>query len=168
MPRTLADGRIKLTAMTVKPADPKAPTVAELTAGLDISCRILKSDYKLGATASDTLGDEAELCASGNSVTFGASNYEGSVTPFRYLTEDGAADAENDIAWEALKEKGTTLWLAEREGPLYDTEWAAGDVADVYEVITDSPQKPSSRTGYIKRIVPLGVQRAWEQVAVTA
>lgn len=160
MPKTLADARTRLVALTTKPANPAAPTVTELTAGVDLSCRILKSDYRLSPVASDTVPD-TELCSEGNAVTFGASNYEGSVTPFRYLTEAGKADATNDVAWDALKEKGTELWLYEREGPKYDAAWAAADEVDGYEVVTDNPQKPSDRAGFIKRVVPLGVQRAW-------
>jgi hypothetical protein len=159
MPTTLADARTRLAILTTKPADLAAPTVTELNAGIDASCRILKSDYRLSPTASDTVGD-AELCAEGNAVTFGASNYEGSVTPFWYLDEDGKSDVTDDVVYQALKEKGTELWFVEREGPRYDAAWAAGDVVEVYEVITDNPQKPSDRAGYIKRVVPLGVQNA--------
>lgn len=167
MPKTLADARTRLVALTTRPADPAKPTVTELTAGVDLSCRILKSDYRLSPVASDTVPD-AELCSEGNAVTFGASNYEASVTPFRYLTEAGKADAANDVAWDALKEKGTELWLYEREGPKYDVPWTVADEVEGYEVVTDNPQKPSDRTGYIKRVVPLGVQRAWLGAAVAA
>lgn len=167
MPKTLADGRIKLVVLTTKPADPKAPTVAELKAGKVISCRILKSDYRLSATGSETV-NEPELCSTSNAQAFGATNYEGTVTPFRFLNSDGTPESDEDIAWDAFKEKGTTLWLAEREGPVHDKEFAAGDIVDLYEVITDAPQKPSDRSGYIKRTVPLAVQKAWEQVTVAA
>lgn len=167
MPAVIADGRIKLTALTTKPAKPEAPTIAELNAGVDLQEKILKSDYKLSATASDTVND-AVLAATGNAVTFGSSNYEGSVTPLRYLDETGKAIANEDDAWELLKTKGSTMWLAEREGPEHSKEWEAGDEISVYEVITDDPQKPSERTGYIKRVVPLGVQRAWENKKVAS
>ncbi len=167
MPKTLADARIKLVALTTAPANPAAPTVSELSAGVDLSCRILKSDYRLSPVASDTVPD-TELCSEGNAVTYGASNYEGSVTPFRYLDDDGKADTENDVAWTELKEKGTELWLYEREGPRYDEDWAVGDEVEGYYVVTDNPQKPSDRTGFIKRVVPLGVQRAWLNAAVAA
>jgi len=167
MPKTLADARTRLVALTTAPANPAAPTVTELEAGIDLSCRILKSDYRLSPVASDTVAD-TELCAEGNAVTYGASNYEGSLTPFRYLTDDGKADATNDVAWETLKEKGTELWLYEREGPRYDAPWTAADEVDGFNVITDNPQRPSDRSGFIKRVVPLGVQRAWLNATVAA
>lgn len=159
MPKTLADARTRLAILTTKPTDLAAIPVAALTAGIDASCKILKSDYRLSPTASDTVPD-TELCSEGNAVTYGASNYEGSVTPFWYLDEDGVSELTEDTVYQALKEKGTQLWFVEREGPRYDQAWAAGDKYEVYEVITDNPQKPSDRAGYIKRVVPLGVQRA--------
>ena len=159
MPKTLADARTRLAILLTAPTSMHAIPLASVTAGIDASCRILKSDYRLSATASDTVGD-TELCAEGNAVTFGASNYEGSVTPFWYLDEDGKSDTSDDVVYQALKEKGTELWFVEREGPRYDEPWAVGDVVEVYRVITDNPQKPSDRSGYIKRVVPLGVQDA--------
>lgn len=163
MPKTLADARLKVVILTKRPANPAAPTLTELNdpTAVDVSCRLLKSDYRISATASDTVSD-AELCSASNAVTYGASNYEGNATPFRYLDAQGKPETAEDDAWDTLKEKGTTLWFVEREGPEYDTPFAAGDVVDVYEVITDTPQKPSDRSGFIKRTVPLGVQRAWE------
>jgi hypothetical protein len=159
MPKTLADARTRLAILTTKPVDLKAIKLTELTASIDASCKILKSDYRLSPTASDTVPD-TELCSEGNAVTFGASNYEGSVTPFWYLDEDGKSDTTDDAVYQALKEKGTELWFVEREGPRYDEAWAVGDEYEVYEVVTDNPQKPTDRAGYIKRVVPLGVQRA--------
>jgi hypothetical protein len=167
MPKTLADGRLALIAFTTKPTgDLEALTATVINAARaagDLSCRVLKSDYRLSATGSDTVAD-TELCSTGNAVTYGASNYEGTVTPFRYLTPAGLADAANDIAWDLLKEKGTTLWLLEREGPEYNAEFAVGQEYDLYEVVTDEPQKPGDRTGFIKRVVPLGVQRHYRGV----
>lgn len=167
MPKTLADARTRLAILTTKPTNPASIPVATLTSGIDASCRILKSDYRLSPVASDTVSD-AELCSEGNAVTFGASNYEGSITPFWYLDETGKSDPTEDVVYQALKEKGTELWLVEREGPRYDEPWAAGDAIEVYEVVTDNPQKPSDRAGYIKRVVPLGVQRAWLDAVVAA
>ena len=93
MPAVLADGRRRVRLLTTKPNDPAAVTASEANAGIKAECRILKSDYTLGATGSETVND-AVLCAEGNAVTFGASNYEGSMTPIRYFTPDGQVDVE--------------------------------------------------------------------------
>lgn len=168
MPKTIADGRILLTLLTVKPAKPDAPTVQELKAGKKISCRIMKSDYQLGAAGSNTI-TETELCNRGEGQAFGLSTYSGSLSVFRYLDDAGVASQEDDFAWEALKEKGTQVWLVEREGPLESKEWAAGDEVSVYEVTTDDPQKPQDRfAGYIKRVIPLAVGAAWENVKIAS
>ena len=103
MPKTLADARTRLAILLTAPTSMHAIPLASVTAGIDASCRILKSDYRLSATASDTVGD-TELCAEGNAVTFGASNYEGSVTPFWYLDEDGKSDTSDDVVYQALKD----------------------------------------------------------------
>jgi hypothetical protein len=167
MPKTLADARTRVAILTVAPEDLDSIALDEVVAGIDASCRLLKSDYRLSPTASDTV-DDTELCSEGNAVTFGASNYEGTVTPFWYLDGDGKLVALDNTTWEALKEKGSELWFVEREGPKYDEPWAVGDQYDVYRVITDNPQKPSDRAGYIKRVVPLGVQDARLNKAIVA
>lgn len=159
MPKTLADARTRVALLTSAPATLASIPVATLTAGIDASCKVLKSDYRLSATASDTVPD-TELCSEGNAVTFGASNYEGSMSPFWYLDANGQPVALENTVWLALREKGSRLWVVEREGPRYDTAWTIGDKYEVFEVITDNPQKPSDRAGYIKRVVPLGVQNA--------
>ena len=168
MPKTLADQRIRLVALTTKPADVKAPTVTELEAGIDLSCSIMKSDYQLGATGDQTIS-EAALCEPGQGSDMGPTEYAGQVTPFRMLDADGKADLDDDVAYQTLKVKGTELWLVEREGPAFDAAWAADQEVSVYHVATGTPQKPSDRFGgYIKRTVPLGVRSAYEDVAVVA
>ena len=161
MPKTLADARTRLTILITQPATFATPKLTELNhaSAIDASCRLLKSDFRLSPTASDTIAD-TELCSEGNATAFGASNYEGSVTPFWYLDATGKSAALEDLVYQAMKVKGTRLWFVMREGPKYDAAWAVGDVVEVYEVITDHPQKPSDRAGYIKRVIPLGVQRA--------
>lgn len=165
MPKTLADGRVRLRILTTAPEDPEAVTVAEANAGIKAETRVLKSDFRLSATGSDTVGD-AELASEGNAVTYGASNYEGSITPFRYLEEDGGVDATADVVYAAVKEKGSPLWFLYSEGKHHTEAFVATDEYDIYEVITDNPQKPQDRGGYIKRVVPLGVQNAYEGHAI--
>jgi hypothetical protein len=159
MPLTLADARIKLTALTEEPADLLAITLPELAAGTDIECKVNKPDYRLSPTASDTVPDQP-LCNEGNAVTFGNSNYEGSLTALRFLDANGQPDVAEDDAYTLLRTKGSLLWLVERTGPHYTTPWAEDDQYAVYYVLTDNPQKPTDLAGYIKYVIPLGVQTA--------
>ena len=168
MPRSLADGHTKFTILTTKPADPKAPTVTELEAGIDASCRILQSDFTWSAADSDTV-DEKALCVTGNAQSLGASNWEGAITPFRYFDPTGKADATEDAVFAAIKVKGTTLWCYARETSKLATDaWAADD--EIYlggEVTTDTPKKPES-TGYIKRPTRLVFQEGWDNIKANA
>ena len=159
MPLTLADARTKLTVLTTKPADLSAITVTELTAGISAEARINKPDYRLSPTASDTVPDQP-LNSEGNATTFGNSNYDGSITVLRFLDSAGKGETTNDVLWDTMRTKGTDLWLVERTGPKASVAWTAADEYEVYEVITDNPQKPSDRAGYVKSVVPLGVQNA--------
>lgn len=100
VPKTLADGHTLLMLLAAKPADMKKPTVAEITAGKDISCRITKADFRLSATASETV-DGTALCDEATVNVFGASNFEGTIAPFRYFNPEqpGQHDtrAEDDL-----------------------------------------------------------------------
>lgn len=167
MPKTLADGTIKLSVMSTKPADPTAPTTTELAAGLDAACSVLSSDFTLGPTDSDKIAEKA-LCQEGNSNALGPSNFTGRLTLFRYFDAGVAEDPEDDI-YQALKAKGARVWIAVRQTSKKSTvAWAATDEVDVYEVITDNPQMPSDQGGYIKRVIPLEVQDAWLNGTVAA
>lgn len=162
MPKSLADGRTKLVLLSAKPADPESPTVAELTAGEDISCAVLSSAYSFGAADSDKVA-EKPLCVEGNVNAIGASNWVADVTLFRYFDEaTSQTSIAEDAAYQALKEKGTVVWLAERESAKKSTEaFVAADETTVIEVLTDNPQKPSDQGGYLKRRIPLEPQAAW-------
>jgi hypothetical protein len=168
MPKSLADGHTKFTILTTKPANPAAPTVAELNAGIDASCRILSSDFTWTAADSDTI-DEKALCDVGNAQGLGASNWEGNITAFRYFTAGGAADPTEDAVYQATDTKNTTLWCYARETSKLSTDaWAASD--EIYlggEVTTDTPKKGEA-TGYIKRTVKLAFQKGYDNIAAAA
>lgn len=164
--KTLADGRTRLAILTVKPTNPAAPTVSELNGGVQASCLVAKNGTRISATGSDSVNDP-ELCSSSNAVVWGASNYEGTITPYWQLdaTTGAYVSGDND-AYEALTPKGTQAWLYFREGPAYDTAWATGQYVDGYEVLTDNPQKPTETGAFIKRTIPLAIQAAYEHVTV--
>ena len=166
MPKSLADGRTKVAILSQKPADPLAPTLAELKAGIDASCRLNAADFNVGPTDSETI-DEKELCVEGNATALGPSNATIEFTPFRYFNletgkaEETSGDDIGDAVFQATKNKGSRLWMVIRETSKKSTEeWAAGDEVDVYEFITDNPQNVD-RTGYIKRKVMGAFQEMW-------
>lgn len=169
MPKSLADGHIRLSILTAKPANPAAPTVAELNAGIGgatgVTCSILSSDFQFGATDSDKVSEKA-LCVVNNAEALGASNYQAALTAFRFF--DAAtknAHATEDALFQAIKVKGTTLWLYARETAKLSTDvWVTAD--EIFlgaEVITDTPQRLDG-SGYIKRRSNLLVQTAYENI----
>lgn len=157
MAKSLFEGNIRLVALSTVPADPAAITATELTAGVNLSPAILRSGYRLSATGSDSM-NEPSLEDAGNAVTFGSSNYEANITPFRYRDADGASDTTNDVGYSLFTEKGITLWLVERIGPPSKTAFTVGDAYSYFPVITDDPQSPTELSGYEKFVQPCGVQ----------
>ncbi|HEY1175509.1 MAG TPA: hypothetical protein VGF17_05080 [Phytomonospora sp.] len=173
MPRSLADGHVKLSIMSTKPADPKNPTLAELNAGIDAAQRILNSDFKLGPVASDTV-DEKAIGQEGNVKVLTTSNFEANMTPFRYfntstgVAETGTGGEIGDGVFQALKVKGSRVWVAKRFTSKKSTEpWAATDEVETYEVVTDNAADAEA-SGYIKKNVPMTVEDAWLNGTVAA
>lgn len=169
MPRVLADGKTKFTILTTAPADPEAPTAAELNAGIDLSCKVLSSDFNWTATDSDKISEPA-LCDDSNANSHGRSNYSAGFTIWREYLDAGGADPTGDAGFAAVKEKGTTIWGYARktDKPAKDA-WAAGD--EIYlggEAATDTPQVPSDGGGWLKWRIPLEMQQGYDFIAVAA
>ena len=159
MPRSLADGKTKVTILPTKPADPKAITLAELTAGIEASCAILSGDYNVGAATSESV-DEKALCQPGNAATWGAENGTIEFTLFLEFDDDKHLDIESDAgkAFEAVKHKGTEVYIVQRDNDKFSTEdWAAGDEYEYFHGIADHPQHVD-RTGYTKRKITAAFQ----------
>lgn len=163
--KTLADGKTKMAILTTAPADPSAPTASELNGGIDASQLVAKNGTRISATGSDTVNDPA-LSSSANVTVYGASNYEGTITPYWLLGTDGSYTSGDNAVFEALKTKHTEVYVALREGPDYSDDFASGDVVDGYTIRTDNPQKPTETGAYIKRTIPVAVQAAYEHVTV--
>jgi len=165
--KSLADGRQKFTICTTPPANPLAPTVTELNAGLDASPVILASDFAWSATGSDSV-QERVLIDDTNAASYGASNWQASITLMRLFdTTTNQVDLTADAAYQAVKTKGTEFWGYLREnGKLATTAWASGDDAIGMRVVTDNPQRPQNDGGFIKRTIPLAVQEGHDDVAV--
>jgi len=166
MPKTIADEHVALVAFDSPPADPAAITDDEWNAATPLQCRIM--DYRLSPTDPDTV-QQAELCTGSNAQVPTRSNYEGSVIVFRYLDADGKPADTEDAVYDLFREKGTALYLADREGPEQDAEGEAGQEYSYFEVLTSDPKKPTDRGGYVRRESTLYVQKAYlDKVLVAA
>lgn len=165
--RTLAEGHIKLSILTTKPANPAAPTTADLNAGMDVSCKVTKEGFRWTLADSDTV-DDAALCATGKSVAPGADNYDLALQIYRYWLEAGGADPDEDEVYTAMKVKGTTLWgYARITDKLGTAPWAAGDEIHLgAEFWTDWPQHVDG--GWIKLKVPVHATQGWPHIKVAA
>lgn len=171
MARSLANGHLRFVILTTEPANPEAPTVTELEAGLTDQLQYGKN-LTWTANASDTVDDPSLADTSKSPVPTDA-NYDGSVTVFR----DFGQDATDDTAFQAMKARGTHLWCYARLTDKLATEaFAASD--EIYlggHVITDTPQfqtgnggSGSGSDGYIKATVPLLIQEGYDNITVAA
>lgn len=116
--------------------NPAAPTVAELTAAVNISCAIV-TGYTLGATDSDT-DDSKTICDEGNVKTPTFGNYEGSLSLFR----DGLGDTPTvfTTAYNLFKDGRVEGYLVSRQGYKSTAAPAAGQLVSVYRFISDFQQ----------------------------
>jgi hypothetical protein len=123
----------------------KAPTVAELTASMDISDSISWNDKDFGVQASNTVSDPA-ITATGNAQTRGAAQYGGS---FSFYYPKIFNDASNlySLVYDALRLPNTEGYITVRvdglaldqatgtaAGPGRNPE--AGDLVNVFKVAT--------------------------------
>lgn len=112
-------------------------TVAELTAGVNISCAIVRG-YTLNPQASDT-DSTASICDEGNVETPTYDNYEASLTFFH---ESDQEDTESVFlkAIELFKAKGARGYLVRRLGYKSTVAPAAGQEYEAFLVQSDNPQ----------------------------
>ena len=159
----LSDGRTRLDILVTKPAgwdtgsgELELPLTA-FAAAIDTCGQINKPDYNLTAGASSTVPDQP-LCEEGAGTAFGASTYSGSVTVLRQLTQAGAIDPASDTVYTAIGEKGAEAWYVERIGPKAKESLKAGAEGWIYHAVSDEPQTPQDRQGYIKEVIPLAIR----------
>jgi hypothetical protein len=168
MPKSLSDGHAKVAVLTTAPANLASPTVAELNAGIDASCRILRSGFVFGFTDSDKVSEPA-VCDLINVNALGSSNFAAAMTIWRYFNAGTlAADPTEDSLWTAVKVKGTSLYIYVREtAKLSTAAWASADeLVGGGLFLTDNPQRPTDGGGYIKRALPLEPQSVAGPLAV--
>lgn len=162
-PRTFAEQNRKIYFLSIPPADLSAITVAELEAGLDVTCRVAVDGTDFRAAASDKISDPA-VCEPAGAEVPGASKYEATVSPFRFFDKDnpGKADTEGDALFAVLRVKGTPgTFVIRHVNKEWDEPWAAGDEYQAYVVASDNWQPQTNQAeGFIKATIPLMVTNA--------
>lgn len=93
-------------------ANPLSPTVAELTASLDISDAVSWNDFDFGMQASNTTSDPA-ITAKGAVTTRGAAQYGGSLS-FYYPGVFNDNSNLYSLVFDALRLPGTGGWITIR------------------------------------------------------
>lgn len=156
MARVLADERIKFSILTSAPADVTNPTETELNAGIDASCLIFADDFTWTATDSERVGERA-LCEGSASESPGIGNYDLGLTLWRWYDEEtGEVDAEADVVFDALKAKGSTVYMyCRRSGKRHSEAWASGDEIQLGGSVTVDRLQVPDNTGFIKYRAPL-------------
>jgi hypothetical protein len=165
--RMLSKGRTKVAVLTTAPVDPAAPTVAELTAGIDAADFIPSSMWTWTAGDPNTV-DDTPLSSPGASETPDEATYDLNFGVYRGFAALGGFDATEDALFQAVKVMGTTLWIYARKTDKMSTEaWEAAD--EIFlggEVQTSSPKNVDE--GNVKYDIALFPQRMYEFIEVAA
>lgn len=171
--RSLSAGHIKFVILSTRPVDPKNPTIAELQAGIDASCRVKGSNFKYGPTDSEKV-DSDVLCEDIKSQSYGQSNYQLQYSPYRYFDPDtdqaetGTGADIADAVFQLVKEKGTQLYYyVRRTSKKSKEDFSAGDEVVYLAGQNDWPQ-PADGDGYIAVDVTVLVNEAEPNAVVAA
>lgn len=126
-----AEGNVKAVFVPAL-ADVDAPTVAELTGGVDISCYLMP-DWD-GPTATQNTGEDRRFCSRETFTRLGRNQWEISPLVYTYLPQElgTPGDPANEV-YEALT-PNTTGYLAIAYGKDPANAFAAADVVDVFPV----------------------------------
>lgn len=145
-----------------------APTVTEITAGLNITCLVTAADFSLGITGNEEIKDAA-FCDKLDTGIPGRATIEAAMNFFRFK------NALDDTAWTTFTGAGLHGYIVQRIGQIEDGEAQedvpvkAADEVQVYEAITWDPQILSpAGAGYEKTRQVFSVQKADERAIVAA
>lgn len=157
MPKSIAEGREKVTVLSQEPSLPSTGgliSASVLNGGQDASCNLARAGHRMSAAASDTISDPA-VCDEGNKSVLGASNYEWTWSPFRYFDAlTGIADPSEDWLFDLVETKGATVIAAQRRnGNRSDAAWKDGEKGFLWVGVNDNPQDPTDTGGYQKATV---------------
>ncbi len=165
--RVLADKRHKLTILTTKPANEAAPKLAELNAGIEACLKVASEGFSHTPADSATVEFKA-LCGTREQV-FTDSNFTLAMTVVRYYLVAGGTDPADDVLFNALKVRGTTLWAYGRlTDKLATAVWATGDEIYLGTRFTPDHAQVPDNPGWISFRIPCTVQDGWPFIAVSS
>ena len=148
-------------------ADYKNPTVAELNAGVQLTCHITTANYSFGVTGTNIVTDPS-VCDDIESGSPGIDTIEAVFDMFRYK------DTVDDVAWTTFTAKSIPGYLVERIGQVDDDEdpsdvpYSAGDEVSVMQVLTLTPRPLSPSTAGYEKFGMSFAPQAFKQRAVVA
>lgn len=140
-----------------------SPSAATINAGKDISAFVVTTTT-IQAAASDTTS-ERSVVETANVVVPTIGNYEGTLNLFRDYAS--GAPATTDLL--ATFKDGVVGFLVRRLGKPASSTIATADVVEVYKFRADNVQvMGGTGEGYLKMVVPLLQQGAFDVAAVVA
>lgn len=158
MPRMLADKKTTFTVLEDLPEDVNAATAEELNAGQNGSCLVGAAGFYLGAEAPSTTNDGA-LCEGQEVSVPTAAQHGGSMSVYRFFDKDSKQiNIEEDWLFQAVKEFGSVIIAAIRDGKDHDEEYEDGDEYSLYEITVGGAGREADRAGYIKRPLHISVR----------
>jgi hypothetical protein len=133
--------------------DPYNPTVAQVNAGVNISCAVTRG-YNINPTDSDT-DDTASICDTGNVQTRLYDNYEGEITFFRDANSADGTSVYN-TAFNLFIQPDQRVWVVRRIGKKSTLAAVAGDLVEVFLFSNDRTRSvDGGDAGPIQFTVPL-------------
>lgn len=133
------DGMLRVSLVPTIASATLAPTVAELTAGTDLTPRLLPDGVSIGSDTASV--DNTKMNSTSNSQKAGRRSYTLSVKYVR-------GTAVDEIAVETAMTYRAVGYLVVRRDVTYSTAWAAAQKVEVYpiEVGEANPDSPAPDT----------------------
>ncbi|MFG3048140.1 hypothetical protein ACGFZR_24810 [Streptomyces sp. NPDC048241] len=155
----ISDGKTRVAwASTI--ANINAPTVAELTAALDLTKRITPDGLKTDPSTADV--DTSSLASTFDTKTVGRVGFDNEVTFKRGDT------VQDDAPFTTLR-YGVAGYLVVRRGVPYATAWTTGQTVEVYPITCGEPQNSAPAANEVMKFVsPMKVTDAPATAALVA
>lgn len=116
---------------------PAAPTAAQVTAGVNISCAIISGMDNVNPADSDAITTKS-ICDFANAAKLTRDNYEGELSFFK--SDLVNVTALYNTVWALFKNAGWNGYIVRRVGKLSTSAAIATDKVDVFQFQSDEPK----------------------------